>query len=197
MIRFIFLTLLAAISSMAFSQENDFCYNSKDTSQLITALCFEKTIDPSIETLMSHQLDPYTKGVCELSSNGVWVYIPNSYIITQFDNILSGVTRVSFDAFDNLRFIVAIIPHDVKGDVKYAQIGVIIIRDGESQILTKMTCLKEKITTGENISLYKITPVISDFKIDGELKSCDINVFLKDGQYVDGIKIGNTTFKIR
>jgi len=188
----IFITIIISLlSGICYAQSGDFCYNSRDTSILISAVCFDKTMGADLTIALVKTINPNSQGVRILKNNALYS-VPNSYVFTQYDGDLKGITRASFDIAKNARIMLACLPYDKKLDINYVQIVVVFVTDGESQLLTNEVCKKEKSNSGQNISIYKIAPHIQTVNYQGKELDLPIEVLFEDGQKLYGLNIGGT-----
>lgn len=200
--------LICCLSLISYSQTckaqvSDYCDNLKGTrSEVQEAACFEAMMLQSqgfmkIQMLMKSMAPDMRDIIFTKDMNAKYTMGDMAYHVQDKDGAWKGIYRVALELDKNTVFIITTLPFDkATDDDNYAELVVLLLHNGETQLCASGKYLKQKLYNDDNKYLHIVNPEGKEVTLKDTKIKPDISLTFSQNYLLSDITIGAYNFKL-
>lgn len=185
------------------AQVSDYCGNLKGyVSDVQGAACFEAKVLQSqgfteMQKLMKLMEPDMTDITITTEKNAKYQMGNWAYHLKDKDGIYVGIDRVVLQVDRNTVFIITTLPFDnATDDANYAELVVLLLHNGETQLCASGKYFKQKLYNDDNKFLHIVNPEGLEVTLNNEKFKPDISLTFSQSYFLSDISIGRMNFKL-
>jgi hypothetical protein len=204
LIYFLLLTC-ATIQGIQFcnAQITDYCENLKSPiSDVQSGACFEATMIQNSGFEATYKLmklmDPKMTDIIFTNDNNVKNTMGNrAYHVKDLDGSFKGIDRVVLQFEKNFVLIISILPFDkITENKDYAELVVLILHNGETQLCASGKFFKKKLFNDDNKFLHIVNPDTLEITFNNVKIKPEISFTFSQSYILSDFSYGDYNFKI-